>query len=176
MTAAPASGPMLCAACASTRAAARPKRVHATPQKRTDHRERRSSPEALARRAEARKFYGSARWKKVRAQVRARDGECLECGDRERLTVDHVIPRAVAPHLAYAPDNLRTLCASCHGRKDGARAHASQARRSSKRAPEAPSRFLEGGYRPPTGREPSRSAYGSSTSDAMDTEREPVVG
>ncbi len=123
MTAAPASGPMLCAACGTRRKAT------TTPRKRT-HEERRSSPEALERRATARRFYSSAIWRRVRDQVRERDGECLTCGATSDLTVDHVIPRAIAPELAYEPANLRTLCRSCHGRKDGARAKHYRPRRS----------------------------------------------
>ena len=52
---------------------------------------------------------------------------CQDCGDMERLTVHHLVPARVAPELAFAADNLITLCRSCHGRREvverRARAH-----------------------------------------------------
>jgi 5-methylcytosine-specific restriction endonuclease McrA len=167
MTDAPASGPMLCASCASTR------KAHAPVVKRSGTR---SNPDTIARRRVAQRFYSSPRWRQVRDAVRRRDGECLECGTRRDLTVDHVIPRSVAPQLAYHPENLRTLCRRCHGRKDGARAAAATARTRALKTAQEHLSILREGNDAREGSEPSRSPYGISTPDAMDTERDPVVG
>ncbi len=56
--------------------------------------------------------YG-ARWQSI--SRRLRDGAaCVMCGSRERLAVDHVVPRSLGG--SNARGNLRTLCASCHAR------------------------------------------------------------
>jgi 5-methylcytosine-specific restriction endonuclease McrA len=34
------------------------------------------------------------------------------------LTVHHIKPVRLAPDLALDPDNLVTLCRSCHGRRE----------------------------------------------------------
>ena len=159
MIAPPSSGPMVCASCL----AARP----VTARKRS-HEERRSSPDALARRAEARRFYSSARWRRTRDAIRKRDGACVACGSVERLTVDHIVPRTEAPALAFEPGNLRTLCASCHGKRDGHRSKAAKARRSPlTRSQVVPSVLGGGGLARPEGK-PRRGAYASA-------ERPPVV-
>jgi 5-methylcytosine-specific restriction endonuclease McrA len=65
-------------------------------------------------------FYMSKLWRKVRAQIIGRDhNTCTVCKGiftGRDLQVDHIVPRKVAPHLAYAATNLRTLCRSCHTR------------------------------------------------------------
>jgi 5-methylcytosine-specific restriction endonuclease McrA len=64
------------------------------------------------------RFYSSTAWKRTRAAVRARDGGCVVCGTTTGpLDVDHVIPWAQRPDLAYDPANLRTLCRLHHNRK-----------------------------------------------------------
>jgi 5-methylcytosine-specific restriction endonuclease McrA len=62
----------------------------------------------------------------VRARVFARDGFCcVNCGTGERLTVDHIVAKALGGSDAL--DNLQTLCASCNSRK-GTRANPSPPR------------------------------------------------
>ncbi len=65
-------------------------------------------------------FYMSPLWRKVRAQIIERDHyTCQVCKgifSGRDLQVDHLVPRKVAPNLAYAWTNLRTLCRSCHTR------------------------------------------------------------
>ena len=61
---------------------------------------------------------GTKRWKLLRLEILERDGfRCVECQAVGRLEVDHVIPVRDAPDRAFDPDNLQSLCASCHTRK-----------------------------------------------------------
>lgn len=58
------------------------------------------------------------RWKALRMRALDRDGwQCVECGARHRLEIDHVEPVRTRPDLAYALDNLQTLCGRCHASK-----------------------------------------------------------
>lgn len=41
--------------------------------------------------------------------------QCVKCGQKEKLTVDHIDHNRQNNKLT----NLQTLCLSCHGRKDG---------------------------------------------------------
>jgi HNH endonuclease len=74
---------------------------------RTYERERaRARPQRLAR--------NSARFKKLREQIKARDRHrCQRCGSSHRLDVHHRVPlhRGGNP---YDPANLETLCSDCH--------------------------------------------------------------
>jgi len=73
------------------------------------------------RRKPQRKVWNSARWQRLREQVRARDGgRCTECGASERLSVHHLVPLA-AGGAPFDPHNCLTLCASCHGRRESKR-------------------------------------------------------
>lgn len=66
-------------------------------------------------------------WIRMRAEVLARSQVCWLCGytidialprtHRMSATVDHVIPRAVAPHLALDPSNLRPAHRACNSAK-----------------------------------------------------------
>ena len=70
------------------------------------------------------RIHGSARWQAVRAQVLRDEPVCRECarlGLTEPATqVDHVVPLAVAPGLAFVRSNLAPTCTACHGRKSAA--------------------------------------------------------
>jgi len=58
------------------------------------------------------------RWKFLRVQALERDGwACVQCGERRRLEVDHVLPVRDRPDLSYSLGNLQTLCGRCHSRK-----------------------------------------------------------
>ncbi len=60
----------------------------------------------------------SPRWKALRLQALRRDGfQCVQCGARGRLEVDHILPVRERPDLGFALANLQTLCGSCHGMK-----------------------------------------------------------
>lgn len=58
------------------------------------------------------------RWKALRLQALERDDwQCVQCGERRQLEVDHVKPVRTHPELAYSLGNLQVLCGSCHSRK-----------------------------------------------------------
>ena len=59
-----------------------------------------------------------ARWARARWAALVRDGfQCVQCGARGRLEVDHITPVRDAPGLAYELGNLQSLCRSCHSAK-----------------------------------------------------------
>jgi 5-methylcytosine-specific restriction protein A len=68
--------------------------------------------------------HGSARWQAVRAQVLRDEPVCRECARRgvtePAAQVDHGVPLAVAPGLAFVRSNLAPTCTACHGRKSAA--------------------------------------------------------
>jgi hypothetical protein len=57
-------------------------------------------------------------WQAVKRAIKARDGQCIECGAAERLHVHHKVPFRMFERVEDAndPDNLITLCAPCHRR------------------------------------------------------------
>ena len=58
------------------------------------------------------------RWKALRLQALERDGwQCVQCGTRRRLEVDHIEPVRTHPELSYSLGNLQALCGRCHARK-----------------------------------------------------------
>jgi 5-methylcytosine-specific restriction endonuclease McrA len=66
----------------------------------------RAKPQRLAR--------GSARFKKLREFVKARDGHrCQQCGSGLQLEVHHIVALA-SGGAPFDPANLVTLCRSCH--------------------------------------------------------------
>ena len=61
-------------------------------------------------------FYGSVRWKELRARVRRRDhGICALCGTPNSWTVDHRVPRSEGG--ADEDWNLRLLCRTCDNKR-----------------------------------------------------------
>ena len=55
------------------------------------------------------------RWAAARRDCFERDGyRCVECGKAGRLEAHHLVPVSERPELAYALDNLATLCPGCH--------------------------------------------------------------
>ena len=58
------------------------------------------------------------RWKALRMQALDRDDwQCVQCGERRRLEIDHIEAVRTRPDLAYSLSNLQTLCGRCHARK-----------------------------------------------------------
>ncbi len=69
--------------------------------------------------AKGKRVYNSARWRKLRLAIFARDGwRCTVnvpgvCTGRGRLECDHIEPIAKGGDW-FDADNLRTVCRSCH--------------------------------------------------------------
>lgn len=68
--------------------------------------------------AKVNRFYHSKEWKRVRELVLARDHYiCVFCG-APGDTVDHIVEldekNVDNPFISLNPDNLRTLCRTCH--------------------------------------------------------------
>jgi len=55
--------------------------------------------------------YRCQRWRK--AVLKKDNHTCVECGSKDKLTVDHIKPVVAYPHLAFDIRNGRTLCDSC---------------------------------------------------------------
>src|SRR5262245_62913403 len=62
-------------------------------------------------RRQAKRFYSTARWKRIRAKFLATHPGCAGC-HRPATTVDHVIPRESGG--SDRQDNLQALCRRCH--------------------------------------------------------------
>lgn len=72
----------------------------------------------MTHRRHSARVVGSKRWKVLRIQALRRDGwACVRCGAVGRLEIDHILPVRTHPELAYALDNLQTLCPKCHASK-----------------------------------------------------------
>ncbi len=58
------------------------------------------------------------RWPALRLQALRRDNfECVDCGSKHHLQIDHVKSVRDAPELAFDLENLATRCRVCHSRK-----------------------------------------------------------
>lgn len=65
--------------------------------------------------SEIRAFYRSKEWKRLRYAAIGRYGrQCLCCGARARIVVDHIKPVRTHPHLRLKLSNLQTLCDACN--------------------------------------------------------------
>jgi 5-methylcytosine-specific restriction endonuclease McrA len=73
--------------------------------------------------------YSSQAWKDLRKAALRRDRwRCIQCGERRRLTVDHIQPARTHPHMAWRIENLRTLCGSCDNKRHREKGHAAHGR------------------------------------------------
>lgn len=66
-----------------------------------------------------RKWYKTARWQALRLATFLRDlYTCKECGriegDTSKLVCDHIDPHRGDERKFFDPDNLQTLCSTCH--------------------------------------------------------------
>lgn len=67
----------------------------------------------------AEKHIKSFKWQKLRREIVLRDKCCVLCLKRgyvehRRLQVHHIVKRTDNINLAYDPDNLVTVCPTCH--------------------------------------------------------------
>jgi 5-methylcytosine-specific restriction protein A len=85
---------------------------------RVDRRRERRAYEGREDRREAKRFYSSKPWRKLRRVKLAASPLCQVCLERRRYVaavhVHHVKPRKEAPALALSYDNLQSLCVPCH--------------------------------------------------------------
>jgi 5-methylcytosine-specific restriction endonuclease McrA len=88
-------------------------------QKDADYRRRRMADPALA---EAERIRNTGRWRWLRKVKLARDPLCEDCRERGRIEparqVHHMEPLVRRPDLAYTLENLRSLCTTCHARRE----------------------------------------------------------
>lgn len=71
---------------------------------------------------ETKPFYKSRAWLRCREYVLIRDNHlCQPCLKKKKLTpantVHHIMPLEEAPELALDPDNLESICPSCHNKE-----------------------------------------------------------
>jgi len=73
---------------------------------------------------EAERIRNSGRWRKVRKLKLSRDPLCEDCTEHGLVVpaaqVHHLEPLVRRPDLAYAMENLRSLCTTCHARREAA--------------------------------------------------------
>lgn len=62
-------------------------------------------------------FYNSTAWKKARLTHLSLYPVCMECNIQLANQVDHIQSIEERPDLALDPENLRSICQSCHSRK-----------------------------------------------------------
>lgn len=67
-------------------------------------------------RATWQKFYNTSAWRKLKKEQLEREPLCACCGDIGTVA-DHIIPHEGNEVLFFNPNNLQTLCSSCHSRK-----------------------------------------------------------
>ena len=98
----------------------RPQQRRMKQHKPSQSQERRQA-ESLRRKEAGDSWYGTTRWRKLRAAQLSRHPVCADCEARELITaateVDHVVPRRQRPDLAYDMNNLKSLCKPCHSHK-----------------------------------------------------------
>lgn len=56
--------------------------------------------------------YSATPWRRTSEAIICRDGACTACGSQVALVVHHIVPWAVSQD--DSPENLTTLCRSCH--------------------------------------------------------------
>jgi 5-methylcytosine-specific restriction enzyme A len=80
--------------------------------------------ETTEERREAKRFYKSPRWRRLRAYVLAQRPLCQQCQAAGRITpahhVHHTTPRRQRPEQALDQANLEALCQACHNTRRGA--------------------------------------------------------
>lgn len=81
-------------------------------------REQRRHYAARPDRKEAKRFYASARWQRVRRIKLSEEPFCQEEGcDELAVDVHHIKPWQEFPDMTFTMENLESLCKSCHNGK-----------------------------------------------------------
>ena len=73
-------------------------------------------PKVSEDRRKRNRFYASAKWRRLREQQLYDEPWCQDCDKEFATDVDHIVPIGDGGD-PYAPDNLQSLCHSCHSRK-----------------------------------------------------------
>lgn len=55
-------------------------------------------------------------WASFRANILKENNECVKCGSKSWLEVDHIIPVAITG-IVFDEDNVQVLCNKCHKKK-----------------------------------------------------------
>ena len=63
---------------------------------------------------EARKWYGTKRWKELRFVTLENHPICTRCNQAQATVVDHKVPHKGDFNLFFAAGNLTGLCKLCH--------------------------------------------------------------
>lgn len=89
---------------------------------RARNRDRHREYDRTKRDREAKRFYDSTAWKRLRIIVLQRDNYlCQQCLLNRKITpaehVDHIKPMREHPELRLDPENLRSLCQPCHSKR-----------------------------------------------------------
>jgi 5-methylcytosine-specific restriction protein A len=70
---------------------------------------------------EVRRWYHTARWRRLRQLVLSEEPLCVDCIKEDRIEastdVDHEIPHRGDEELFWSRENLHGRCHSCHSRK-----------------------------------------------------------
>ena len=108
--------------CSAVAQAGRPAHNKGVPGKPWDDDRRRRASERTAAQAEVVRTskWSGGTWQRFRRLALKRDDyTCQACGfrDPEIMTVDHIVPRALAPERMYDMTNIVTACPNCHARK-----------------------------------------------------------
>jgi 5-methylcytosine-specific restriction protein A len=76
---------------------------------------------APGRGLEVHRWHGTARWRRLRADILRRDPFCRACRVEGRRTltvdIDHIVRHEGDPVRFWDAGNLQGLCRICHGRK-----------------------------------------------------------
>lgn len=68
---------------------------------------------------QAKAFYDSATWQRLRRQVLTENPVCQACRKAFARECDHIVPLRLNPGLAAERSNLHSLCSPCHSAKSG---------------------------------------------------------
>lgn len=64
------------------------------------------------------KLYNTSAWRKLRAKQLSNQPTCVRCHELGRTTqatvADHIVRHSGNEDLFYDPDNLQSLCTTCH--------------------------------------------------------------
>jgi len=92
------------------------KQRHRSQLKREDRGYRRSA--ARKRRNIRRRLYYSGWFGICKEYLIYKHGkQCMRCGEKRRLTIDHIVPIKRRPDLAGDVNNMQLLCAACNREK-----------------------------------------------------------